>query len=217
MERIPGQWHDPQIIPGGLLPCVVYKRPPSPRPSQDWQFPAPAHAPLTPCAPPHSCRIWRGCVHVFFFLRAGRAHAAPSPLAPCASQPHATPPHAPCADYLCDVADSLEAEVQRLCDEQQKRARGRVSRRDGAGGAGAASAAKASAQGPTDSALHAEIATGADLVWGTMLQAYELVGDQFEVYAHRNVFAWPEGLDFSVRAARCAAAHPAHTLLRPPH
>ena len=101
------------------------------------------------------------------------------------------------------MADSLEAEVQRLCEEQQKRARGRVSRRDGGGGsssgAAASSAQAAAALDPTGTALQAEIAKGADNVHSTMLQAYELVGDQFEGYARRNVFAWPEGLEAVVR------------------
>ena len=112
-----------------------------------------------------------------------RVRAHPDPLAPT----RALPP----ADYLCDVSDSLEVEVQRLCEEQLKKVRGRVSR------GGAASAAKAA--GPTDTALRAEVASGADSILDTMVQAYELVGDQFEVYARRNVFAWPEGLEYPVR------------------
>ena len=100
-------------------------------------------------------------------------------------------------DYLCDIADNLEAEVQHICDEQVKRARGRVARRDGAAGKAGGSGGSG---GPTDSALHAEIAAGADAVWTAMQQAYEMAGDQFEVYAHRNVFAWPEGLEATAAA-----------------
>lgn len=122
-----------------------------------------------------------GALHLPSLTLRVRAH--PDPLAPT----RALPP----ADYLCDVSDSLEVEVQRLCEEQLKKVRGRVSR------GGAASAAKAA--GPTDTALRAEVASGADSILDTMVQAYELVGDQFEVYARRNVFAWPEGLEYPVR------------------
>ena len=116
-----------------------------------------------------------------------------APLPPTHTPPHSRPliPRLLCADYLCDVSDSLEAEVLRLCEEQLKKVRGRVSR------GGAASAAKAA--GPTDTALRAEVASGADSILDTMVQAYELVGDQFEGYARRNVFAWPEGLEAVVR------------------
>ena len=103
--------------------------------------------------------------------------------------------------YLCDIADVLEKEVHRLCEEQQKRSRGvraaGAARREGGGGGGGGGGGS----GPTDSSLHAEIAAGVDCVWETMLQAYELVGDQFEAYALRNVFQWPEGVEFSVRGA----------------
>jgi hypothetical protein len=125
--------------------------------------------------------------------------------------PHARPPITPNAQdiyragecYLCDVADVLEKEVLRLCEEQQKRSQGAL-RGGAARGAGSSSSSSSSGGGgggPTDSSLHAEVAAGADFVWQTMLQAYELVGDQFELYATRNVFLWPEGVEFSVRAA----------------
>jgi hypothetical protein len=105
---------------------------------------------------------------------------------------------------LCDVADVLEKEVLRLCEEQQKRSQGAL-RGGAARGAGSSSSSSSGGGGggPTDSSLHAEVAAGADFVWQTMLQAYELVGDQFELYATRNVFLWPEGVEFSVRAAAC--------------
>jgi hypothetical protein len=122
--------------------------------------------------------------------------------------------------YLCDVADVLEKEVLRLCEEQQRRAqgalrggaaRGAAGGGGGGGGSSSSSSSSSSGGGPTDSSLHAEVAAGADFVWQTMLQAYELVGDQFELYATRNVFLWPEGVEFSVRAGapRSAAAGPA--------
>jgi hypothetical protein len=124
--------------------------------------------------------------------------------------------------YLCDVADVLEKEVLRLCEEQQKRSQGSlrgaargagaVGGGGGGGGGGSGDGGSSSGSGgPTDSSLHAEVAAGADFVWQTMLQAYELVGDQFELYATRNVFLWPEGVEFSVRAGapRSAAAGPA--------
>jgi hypothetical protein len=113
--------------------------------------------------------------------------------------------------YLCDVADVLEKEVLRLCEEQQKRSQGALRGGGAARGAGGTSSSSSSSSsssgggggggggGPTYSSLHAEVAAGADFVWQTMLQAYELVGDQFELYATRNVFLWPEGVEFSVR------------------
>lgn len=107
-------------------------------------------------------------------------------------------------DYLCDIADTLESEVLRICEEKLKRARTRVVRKDAVGGGSGAGAGaggvKAGGGGPTDSALNAEVAAGVDAVWETMVQAYELVGDQFEAYAMRNVFAWPEGLEVTVSA-----------------
>ena len=110
--------------------------------------------------------------------------------------------------YLCDVADVLEKEVLRLCEEQQRRAQGalrggaaRGAAGGGGGGSSSSSSSSSSGGGPTDSSLHAEVAAGADFVWQTMLQAYELVGDQFELYATRNVFMWPEGVEFSVRGS----------------
>jgi hypothetical protein len=126
--------------------------------------------------------------------------------------------------YLCDVADVLEKEVLRLCEEQQRRAQGALrggAARGAAGGGGgggggssSSSSSSSSGGGPTDSSLHAEVAAGADFVWQTMLQAYELVGDQFELYATRNVFMWPEGVEFSVRGS--PRPRPREPLL-PPH
>ncbi len=58
--------------------------------------------------------------------------------------------------------------------------------RGGKGGAGAGAGA-----GPTDSALHEEISKGTDKLWMIILAPYEHVGDMFEVYCLKNVFAWP--------------------------
>jgi hypothetical protein len=93
-------------------------------------------------------------------------------------------------DYVCDGVDSLEKEVLRMSTERS--ASRRLQRVRGKGKVGGG-------EGPTDSALSAEVANGVDHVWDTMLQAYELVGDQFEAYALRNVFTWPVGLDYTVR------------------
>ena len=100
-------------------------------------------------------------------------------------------------DFFCDSVDGLEREMHRLCEEHAAQ-RSKGVRTGGARKQGAAAAAGSSA-GPTDSALRAEVAAGVDSVWETLLQAYELVGDQFEAYALRNIFVWPEGLEFSVR------------------
>ena len=90
-------------------------------------------------------------------------------------------------DFFCDIVDGLEKEVHRLCEEHAAlRTKGRMGGR------------KAEGSGPTDSALRAEVASGVDSVWETLLQAHELVGDQFEAYALRNIFVWPEGLEYSV-------------------
>ena len=101
-------------------------------------------------------------------------------------------------DYICDVSDTLETEILRICEDKLKRARPRVVRKDNGSGKGG--------PGPTDSALHAEVALGVDTVWETMVQAYELVGDQFEAYSMRNVFSWPEGLNSLVRSDSCGSA-----------
>jgi hypothetical protein len=89
-------------------------------------------------------------------------------------------------DYATDAIEVLEKEARRIVLETAAR---RI-RRSGGGGGGAA----AGGDGPTESALHEEIARGADALWAVILEALELPGDQFEMYALSSVFRWPEGL-----------------------
>ena len=83
-------------------------------------------------------------------------------------------------DYLADTIDSLESEVMRVCEEnERKRKLGRSAR-----------------TGSIDvTALQAEVAAGIDKVWELLVSAYAMAGDMFEAYALRNCFTWPTGLD----------------------
>lgn len=99
-------------------------------------------------------------------------------------------------DYLADTIDSLESEVMRVCEEnERKRKLGRSAR-----------------MGSIDvTALQAEVAAGIDKVWELLVSAYAMAGDMFESYALRNCFTWPAGLDLvSPHAATsgCARAAP---------
>jgi hypothetical protein len=83
-------------------------------------------------------------------------------------------------DYLADTIDTLEREVLRVCEEnERKRVLGRSAR-----------------TGSVDmTALKAEVAAGVDQVWDLLVSAYAMAGDMFEAYALRNCFTWPAGLD----------------------
>jgi hypothetical protein len=98
----------------------------------------------------------------------------------------------PCAvyrageDYVCDSVDQMERELTALVATIQSKGKLRK--------AGAGAGASSSSSGPTDTALHEEIAQGMDRLWSLLLAPYEYAGDMFEVYSLKNLFAWPAGV-----------------------
>lgn len=89
-------------------------------------------------------------------------------------------------DYICDGVDVFEREARKLMDEiAVRKARIKKSK-------------NGSNSGPSNSATSDELARGTDAMLVAMLEALELSGDMFDVFARRNVFKWPPGLKYEL-------------------
>ncbi len=116
-----------------------------------------------------------------FVINTNLSHARPLSPLPCAV-------YRAGEDYVCDSVDQMERELTALVATIQSKGKLRKA------GAGAGAGAASSSSGPTDTALHEEIAQGMDRLWSLLLAPYEYAGDMFEVYSLKNLFAWPAGV-----------------------